>query len=133
MFSTYFYFSIWGLRVLLIHMIIKRLRSVHYNRKGLRVLLIRFSYLKNILSHKNLFLKRAVGKLSNIWKEALCISVWYVQCFFFIMGRNPVEPVKRVKYKPTAMWLRGECYTKNHPFIIMRLFDANVQRKKRWF
>ena len=33
------------------------------------------------------------------------------------MGRDPVELAKRVKYKTSAMQMRGECYTRNHLFL----------------
>ena len=39
------------------------------------------------------------------------------------MGRDPVELEKRVKYKPPAMRVCDDCYTKNHLSIIMRLFN----------
>lgn len=32
------------------------------------------------------------------------------------MGRDPVEHVKRAKYKPPVMRVRNDCYTKKSPF-----------------
>ena len=46
------------------------------------------------------------------------------------MGRDPVELAKRAKYKPPAMRVRDDCYTKNHLSVIMRLFKPIYNERK---
>lgn len=38
---------------------------------------------------------------------------------YLIVDCDPVELAKRARYKPTAMRVRVECYTKNHLSHIM--------------
>ena len=45
---------------------------------------------------------------------------------FFIMGRDPVEHAKRAKYKPPAMRVRDDCYTKKSPFRYNKVVQANL-------
>ena len=45
---------------------------------------------------------------------------------FFIMGRDPVELAKRAKYKPPAMRVRDDCYTKKSPFRYNEVVQANL-------
>ena len=49
---------------------------------------------------------------------------------FYFMGRDPVELAKRAKYKPPAMQVRDECYTKNHLSLIMQLFKLSYKKGK---
>ena len=44
----------------------------------------------------------------------------------FIMGRDPVEHAKRAKYKPPAMRVRDDCYTKKSPFRYNKVVQANL-------
>ena len=44
----------------------------------------------------------------------------------FFMGRNPVELAKRAKYQPSAMRVRGVCYTKKSPFRYNEVVQANL-------
>lgn len=44
----------------------------------------------------------------------------------FIMGRDPVELAKRAKYKPPAMRVRDDCYTKKSPFHYNEVVQANI-------
>lgn len=43
-----------------------------------------------------------------------------------IMGRDPVEHAKRAKYKPPAMRVRDDCYTKKSPFRYNKVVQANL-------
>jgi len=44
---------------------------------------------------------------------------------FLIMGRlDPVECAERTKYKPPAMRVRGNCYTKKSPFRYNEVVQA---------
>ena len=42
------------------------------------------------------------------------------------MGRDPVELAKRAKYKPPAMRVRSECYTKKSPFRYNEVVQAEI-------
>ena len=44
----------------------------------------------------------------------------------FFMGRDPVELAKRAKYKPPAMRVRDDCYTKKSPFRYNEVVQANL-------
>ena len=63
------------------------------------------------------------AKLSRITQhqknKAIDRHLQEMQVFSFIMGRDPVELVKRAKHKPPAMQVRDECYTKNHLSLII--------------
>ena len=43
-----------------------------------------------------------------------------------VMGRDPVEHAKRAKYKPPAMRVRDDCYTKKSPFRYNKVVQANL-------
>ena len=45
------------------------------------------------------------------------------------MGRDPVELAKRAKYKPPAMRVRSECYTKKSPFRYNEVVQAEIIAK----
>jgi len=49
------------------------------------------------------------------------------------MGREPVELAKHAKHKPPAMWVSGECYTKNYLSIYSKVVQADYKRKERQF
>ena len=49
--------------------------------------------------------------------------------FFLLMGRDPVELAKRAKYKPPAMRVRSECYTKKSPFRYNEVVQAEIIAK----
>ena len=42
----------------------------------------------------------------------------------FLMGHDPVELAKRARYKPPAMRVRDDCYTKNHLSIYNLVVQA---------
>lgn len=46
------------------------------------------------------------------------------------MGRDPVELAKRAKYKPPAMRVRDDCYTKKSPFHYNEVVQANYSERK---
>ena len=48
------------------------------------------------------------------------------RCPLLIMGRDPVEHAKRAKYKPPAMRVRDDCYTKKSPFRYNKVVQANL-------
>lgn len=50
----------------------------------------------------------------------------YRETLIFIMGRDPVEHAKRAKYKPPAMRVRDDCYTKKSPFRYNKVVQANL-------
>ena len=46
--------------------------------------------------------------------------------FYIIMGHDPVELAKRAKYKPPAMRVRDDCYTKKSPFRYNKVVQAGL-------
>ena len=59
-------------------------------------------------------------------KSLITVVKIVVSDFFIFMGRDPVELAKRAKYKPPAMRVRDDCYTKKSPFRYNEVVQANL-------